>query len=416
MFALVDCNSCYASCEQIFRPDLRGKPVVVLTNNDGCIVARTKEAKALDIPDLIPYFKIKHVLEKNKVHVFSSNYELYGDISKRIMNLLSRHAAAIEVYSIDEAFLDLSGHKNLRAHGELIKNECWKFQRMPVSVGIASSKTLAKLANHIAKKYEKLNGVCVIENPDDWAKVFSKISVRKVWGVGSRISARLEHYHVFTVEDLRKQSPKHLRKDFGVTLERTIRELNGEACIPLELSPSPKKEIICSRSFSKKTQEKQDLKESIANYAARACEKLRQQNSLTQEVHITLLTSRFNPPFYFNSAKTRLLYPSNDDRMIIKAALGLLDDIFKPGYAYAKAGVCLMALSQKDNVQYDLFCSSQRQEDFMVMENMDAINRKYGKGSLFIGRQGIQRQWSMARKLKSPAYTTRYADLPLIRV
>ena len=241
MLALVDCNACYASCEQIFRPDLRGKPVVVLSNNDGCIVTRNKEAKALAIPDLEPYFKIKHLLARQQVQVFSSNYELYGDISQRVMTTLERFGSAIEIYSIDEAFLDVSGIPDLQAHGLRIKNTCWREQRMPVCVGIAATKTLAKLANHIAKRSQKLDGVCVIEKPDRWSAVFGKIAVAKVWGVGSRISKRLAAWGVYSVEDLRRQSPKQLRQDFGVVLERTVRELNGEPFLELETQPPPQK-------------------------------------------------------------------------------------------------------------------------------------------------------------------------------
>lgn len=416
MFALVDCNSCYASCEQIFRPDLRGKPVVVLTNNDGCIVARTKEAKALDIPDLIPYFKIKDVLAKQGVHVFSSNYELYGDISKRVMSLLKDYGRDIEVYSIDEAFLDVTACEDFYAHGWKIKQACWKEQRMPVSVGIAQTKTLSKLANHIAKKSEKLNGVCVIDDVEKWSKVFSRIPVRKVWGVGSRISKRLGDYSIYTVQDLRTQPEKRLRKDFGVNIERIIRELNGEPCITLNPIDVSKKEIICSRSFSKKTTSKNELKEALANYAVRACQKLREQKSLTRRVHIMLQTSRFNPPFYFCDKGVNLSYPTNDSRIVIKAALEVFDTIFKPGFSYAKAGVMVMDLVPEDFLQHDFFQSCQSPKAFGVMETLDNINGRYGVGSVFVGRQGIKRDWSMARNLKSPAYTTRLSDVPIVRI
>jgi len=379
MLALVDCNSCFASCEQIYRPDLRGKPVVVLSNNDGCVVARSKEAKALDIPDLIAYFKVKDLLKKNKAHVFSSNYELYGDTSKRIMTLLQNYGQQIEVYSIDEAFLDVTTCKDLQTHSRVIKEACWKEQRMPVSVGTAPSKTLAKLANHIAKKSQKLNGVCVIEDPNPWAKVFDKIPVRKVWGVGSQLSKRLADWNIYSVEDLRTQNPKHLRKTFGVNLERTIRELNGEYCIPLELSPKPKKEVFCSRSFSKKITSKKEIQESIANYSVRATEKLRKQNSLAKQVHIMIQTSRFKPPYYFNTARSNLLYPTNDDREVIKAALKLLDDIFRDGFAYAKAGVGLMDLCDENYFQHDFFTPNQSYEAHILMESIANITHRFGK-------------------------------------
>jgi DNA polymerase V len=272
---------------------------------------------------------------------------------------------------------------------------------MHVSVGTAPTKTLSKLANHIAKKANKLNGVCVIEDPEPWKNVFKKLPVRKIWGVGSKISKRLENWNIHSVEDLRTQSPKRLRKEFGVNVERTIRELN---------------EVYCSRSFSKKITNKKEIEESIANYAVRAAEKLRKQNSLARQIHITILTSRFNPPYYFKNASSRLLYPTNDDREIIKAALTLLDEIYRDGFAYAKAGVGLMDLTDAGYFQHDFFTSNQNQKAHALMKSLDEINHRYGKGNLFIGSQGTQRQWSMARALKSPAYTTRLSDVPVIKL
>lgn len=272
------------------------------------------------------------------------------------------------------------------------------------------------MANHIAKKSNKLNGVCVIENPEAWAKVFQKISVRKVWGIGAQITKRLESHGVYTVDDLRKQPAKSLRKKFGVTVERTIRELNGEKCILLEPNPEPRKEIICSRSFSKKIIAKNELSESIANYAIRASEKLRKQHSLATQMEVFLQTSRFNPPYYFPSAGTRLLYPTNDDRIIIKIALELLETIFKPGFAYAKAGIILRELIDDDFLQHDLFTPGQSANAFKTMESLDNINQRYGRGSIFFGRQGIKREWSMARNFKSPAYTTRFSDIPVVKI
>lgn len=416
MLALVDCNSCYASCEQIYRPDLRGRPIVVLSNNDGCVVTRNKEAKALNIPDLEPYFKIKHLLQQHQVHVFSSNYELYGDTSQRIMNMLESYGNAIEVYSIDEAFLDVNGFTDLYAHGQRIKQACWKEQRMPVCVGIAPTKTLAKLANHIAKKSAKLNGVCVIENVAQWNKVFSKLPVNKVWGVGSRLSKRLEALNIHTVEDLRQHNPKSLRKDFGVVLERTVRELNGEPCLSLETQPQPKQQIFCSRSFSQKITSLEAINESVANYAVRAAEKLRRQNSLTRRVYVMIQTSRFNTPYYGNSLSTPLLYPTNDSRQIVEAALRLSTHLYREGYAYAKAGVGLLDIVEGTFQQDDFFTANQSLESQTMMHTMDKINKRYGQGVMFLGRQGIQRQWSMSREMKSPAYTTRIGDVPIVKI
>jgi DNA polymerase V len=416
MLALVDCNSCYASCEQIFRPDLRGKPIVVLSNNDGCIVTRNKEAKALNIPDLEPYFKIKGLLQQHQVHVFSSNYELYGDISRRVMALLEGFGSSMEIYSIDEAFLDVDGFPDLLAHGKAIKQACWVEQRMPVCVGIAPTKTLAKLANHIAKKSQKLDGVCVMKNPDEWRKVFSKLPVNKVWGIGSRISRKLALWNIQTVEELRQTDPKSLRKEFGVTLERTQRELHGERCMELETQPAPKQQIFCSRSFSHKVTTLHELNESVANYAVRAAEKLRSQNNLTRCVYVMIQTSRFQDNYYGNSLSTPLLFPTNDSRHIVEAAIRLSNQLYRQGYAYAKAGVGLLDMVENTFQQDDLFTDHQSQESQAMMNTLDKINKRYGKGVLFLGSQGIQRHWNMNREMKSPAYTTRLGDLPIVKL
>lgn len=418
MLALVDCNSCYASCEQIYRPDLRGQPIVVLSNNDGCIVTRNKEAKALNIPDLLPYFKIKSYLEQNNVHVFSSNYELYGDASARIMSLLSGYASEIEIYSIDEAFLELPIMLpcDYRQHGELIKSECWKQQRMPVCVGIAQTKTLAKLANHIAKKSNKLDGVCVIDDVEKWGKVFSKLRVNKVWGIGSRIAKRLELMGVYSVGQFMEQPSKRLRSEFGVVVERVHSELHGKACIDLEVQPPPKKEIFCSRSFSHKITSKALLQESIANYAVRASEKLRAQGSMTRRVYVIAQSSRFKDNYYKNSLSAPLLYPTNDSRVITSIAKRLVDQVYVEGVAFAKAGVGLLDLSSPECSQPDLFDHGQSLESTKLMATFDSVNRRYGGGSVFIASQGIRRPWAMARAMKSPAYTTRMSDIPLIKI
>jgi DNA polymerase V len=416
MLALVDCNSCFASCEAIFRPEIRNQAVVVVSNNDGCIVARNAYAKQLDIPDLVAFFQIKPYLEKNNVQVFSSNYELYGDISARIMSLLSGFCSEMEVYSIDEAFLDLAGFNNLVKIGLNIKNEVWRQQRMPVCVGIAPTKTLAKLANHLAKKSQKLNGVCFIEKISDWENVFKKIPVDKVWGVGSRLSLRLKRWDVKTVQDLRRQAPKRIREEFGVTLERTVRELNGEKCFDIETQPPPKKEIICSRSFGSKVSSLSELKESVASYAVRASNKLRKQNGLTQCIYVMIQTSRFNQNHYINSASLRLPYATNDSRTIVKFCLELCERLYKPSYQYAKAGVGLSELSSRDYSQFDLFESGQTNRSFELMTVMDQVNKRFGTGQLFVAAQGTKQRWQMVRRYKSPAYTTRFSDIPIIRI
>lgn len=417
MFALVDCNSCYASCEQIFRPDLRGVPVVVLSNNDGCIVARNREAKDLGVPAFAPYFKVQQFLSQHHVQVFSSNYELYGDISRRVMSTLARFTPNIEVYSIDEAFLDLSGIDDLRGHGLAIKQAVWREQRMPVCVGIAPTKTLAKLANYVAKRSKKLEGVCVIDALDKWQPLFKRIPVNEVWGVGSRIAKRLQAQGVHTVADLQRQDASKIHRDYSVVLARTVHELNGEPCVPLELQPAAKHEIFRSRSFGQKVTAKGELLEAVASYAAKAAEALREQQSLTQCVRVMVETSRFTQHPYYNSGSHALPYPTNDTRLITQAAVGVVDRLFVEGYAYSKTGVGLLDLSHgAQQTQGDLFGDAQPLASKALMKVMDAANNKYGHSTLFLAREGTQQKWQMARRFKSPAYTTRIGEVPVVRV
>jgi DNA polymerase V len=416
MLALVDCNSCYASCEQIFRPDLRGKPIVVLSNNDGCVVTRNTEAKALDIPGFEPYFKLKHDLKRQHVHVFSSNYELYGDISARIMQLLNKFGSRMEVYSIDEAFLDVEGIAALRQHGLKIKQACWKEQRMPVCVGIAKTKTLAKLANHIAKKSLKLNGVCVIDNTDDWQAVFKKIPCKDIWGIGTKTSKKLSALGIHSAYDLQQQNPEYIRMHYSVLVEHTVRELNNQMCIPLELTQPNKKEIYCSRSFSYKVTLLHELKQCIASYAARACEKLRKQHSATDKIHINIQSSRFESNHYNRSIYVGLSTPTNDSRIIIAAALNALDEIFMAGYGYVRAGVGLSNLCQSTHEQTDLFSAKQSAHSQKVMQALDDINQRFGSGSMHLAAQGVDPSWAMARAMKSPCYSTRLSDVPIIKI
>jgi len=416
MIALVDCNSCFASMEQIFRPDLRGKPVIVASNNDGCVVTRNAEAKALAIPNLEPLFKIKKIIEKHNVNVFSSNYELYQDISRRLMSLLETFGNQIEVYSVDECFLDVEGFSDLRSHGIAIKKACWKQQRIPVCIGAGKSKTIAKLSNHIAKKSHKLGGVCIIDNLKPWTAVFEKLPVDTVWGVGKQTAKKLNSMSIYSVQDLRTKNPNTIRQQLGIVMERTIRELNNEPCLDFETQPSPKKEIFCSRSFGKKITTLAELEESVANYAFRAAEKLRLQNGQTQRIYVILQSSRFATPYYGNNQSIALPCPSNDSRDIIFAATSLIRKMYRSGFRYARAGVGLLELTGMEHQQGDLFTKNQSAQSLAIMNTLDSINRRYGSGSLFVGAQGTQRTWSMSRSLKSPSYTTRFSDLPVIKI
>lgn len=416
MFALVDCNSFYASCEQIFRPDLRGKPVVVLSNNDGCIVARSKEAKALRVPDLQAYFKLKGFLSKNDVNVFSSNYALYGDMSQRVMQTLRQFSPDIEIYSIDEMFLDLSGlQQDLESYGRTIKATVWQHTRIPVGVGIAPTKTLAKLANHAAKKIPKCQGVCVLDHPDKWEWLLRKVHTRAVWGVGKRIAKRLSASGIETAYQLAKADKAILRKQFNVCLERTARELNGEPCLTLE-AIADKKQIYVTRSFGKKVTDISELQEAIACYAARACEKLRKQNHFVLTLHVFVQTSPFLPNYYANSTVLKLPYATDDPRIVTRAAKQGIQQLYRAGKVFLKCGVGLIELIHKQHVQADFFTPGQSAVTNELMHTLDNINQKYGKSTVFLAAQGMRKTWKMQQNMLSPNYTTRWQDLPVIKL
>jgi len=417
MFALVDCDSFYASCEQVFRPDLRDQPIVVLSNNDGCIVARNCQAKALQVPDLIAYFKVKNMLQKHRVQVFSSNYELYGDLSARVMKRLLDFAEDIEIYSIDEAFLKLpavdSGYQD---YGRSIKNHIWQDIRIPVSVGIGASKTLAKLASYIAKRSQKCRGVCAITSPFLWRKVFAKIPISKIWGVGRKYAARLEADGIFSVWQLLNCDTKTIQRRYSVNLERTVEELNGVACYSLEKEQPDKQQIISSRSFGKKITELAPLQQAISQYTNRACQKLRLQNDLAKKVFVFIQTSRFEDDYYAPSLSLKLPYPTNDTRAITHATKEAVRHMFRPHRRYAKAGIGLMDIIAKSPQQLDFLAPIQSLKSQNLMQVLDKINQRSGNGSAYFLAQGINPKWKMNRHMKSPAYTTRWHDLPNIQI
>lgn len=417
MFGLIDCNSFYASCEQIFRPDLRGKPVVVLSNNDGCIVARSKEAKALGIPDLEPYFKLEPLLKKHGVHVFSSNYALYGDISARVVDTIRQFASDVEVYSCDESFVrPIDGlFGNYQEYGQQIKNAIWKQVRVPVGVGIAQTKTLAKLANRAAKKIPKLNHVCVLEREDQREWLLRKASTKDVWGVGSRISKRLADMGIHSAWDLANSNTKHLRTQFNVTLERTVEELNGVSCLELEEQPLPKKQIYCTRSFGEKQSELEPIKQAIALYASRAGEKLRKQNCLAMNMLVFLQTSPFGENNYSKSATIKLPYPTDDTRVLITYASFAISQLYRKGYQFQKAGVGLIDITDKSNIQVDLFTPAQSVRSDKLMLLIDQVNSSFGRGTLFCAAEGAQKKWGMKQERKSASFTVSWNELPIIK-
>ena len=415
MFGLIDCNSFYCSCEQIFRPDLRGKPVVVLSNNDGCIVARSKEAKALGIPDLEPFFKLEPLLKKHGVHVFSSNYALYGDISARVVDTIRQFASDVEVYSCDESFVrPIDGlFGNYQEYGQQIKKAIWKQVRIPVGVGIAQTKTLAKLANKAAKKIPKLNHVCVLEREDQREWLLRKAATKDVWGVGTRTSKRLADIGIHSAWDLANTNTKHLRQQFGVVLERTVAELNGISCLELEEQPSPKKQIYCTRSFGEKQSELEPIKQAVALYASRAGEKLRKQNCLATNMLVFLQTSPFCEINYSKSATIKLPYPTDDTRILITYAIFAISQLYRKGYQFQKAGVGLIDIIGKHNIQVDLFTPQQSVASQKLMSIIDHANTTFGRGTLFCAAEGAQKKWRMKQERKSASFTVSWKELPL---
>jgi DNA polymerase V len=420
MFALVDVNSFYASCETVFRPDLRGKPVLVLSNNDGCVIARSAEVKELKIPMGAPYFKLKDEIRRHKIHVFSSNYALYADMSNRVMTTLEQMAPSVEVYSIDEAFLDLAGVRNCRVledFGREVRERIKRDTHLTVGVGIAQTKTLAKLANHAAKKWKQTGGVVDLSNVDRQKKLMALVPVADVWGVGRRISKKLNAMGIITAKDLSEQSTYIIRKHFNVVLERTVRELRGEPCLELEEFAPTKQQIVCSRSFGTRITEYMDMRQAVCSYAERAAEKLRRERQYCRQIAVFVRTSPHaeGEVFYGNQAMGRLLTPSNDTRDIIRVAMQGLDHIWRDGCRYMKAGVMLGDFYSQGVSQLNLFDEFKPQANSeSLMRVVDGLNQS-GKGKLWFAGQGIQKSWEMKREMLSPAYTTRLSDLPVAK-
>ncbi|MGK3371757.1 Y-family DNA polymerase [Citrobacter youngae] len=418
MFALVDVNSFYASCETVFRPDLKGRPVVVLSNNDGCVIARNAEAKTIGVKMGDPYFRQKDLFRRCGVVCFSSNYELYADMSSRVMATLEALSPRCEIYSIDEAFCDLSGVRNCRVledFGRELKDAVYQNTGLAVGVGIAQTKTLAKLANHAAKKWQKqTGGVVDLSNLERQRKLMSALPVDEVWGIGRRIGKKLEAMGIKTVIELADTDIRFIRKHFNVVLERTVRELRGEPCLELEEFAPVKQEIVCSRSFGERITDYDAMRQAICSYAGRAAEKLRGEHQFCRFISTFVKTSPFalNEPYYGNSASVKLLTPTQDSRDIIAAATRSLDAIWKDGHRYQKAGVMLGDFFSQGIAQLNLFDdNAPRRGSEKLMEVLDHLNAKEGKGALYFAGQGIQQQWAMKREMLSPRYTTRYEDL-----
>ncbi|MFC3395765.1 translesion error-prone DNA polymerase V subunit UmuC [Brenneria rubrifaciens] len=420
MFALVDVNSFYAACETVFRPDLRGRPVVVLSNNDGCVIARNDGAKMLGITMGAPFFKIKDALQQHGVQVFSSNYALYADMSNRVMATLEEMAPAVEIYSIDEAFMDISGVVHgvpLEQFGREVRARVQQHAHLTVGVGIAPTKTLAKLANYAAKKWRKTGGVVDLSLPERQRKLLAQVPVADVWGVGRRISKKLNLLGIETALHLADCSPWVIRKHFNVVLERTARELCGQPCLTLDEFAPTKQQIVCSRSFGSRITRYEDMREAVCAYAGRAAEKLRAERQYCRLVSVFVRTSPHTEEevFYSNQASGQRMIPSNDTRDITRMATAALDRIWLEGYRYMKAGVMLSDFFSQGVAQLDFFDDHPpRKNSAALMCVLDELNQS-GKGKIWFAGQGIQQAWAMKRDFLSPAYTTRYADLPIVR-
>lgn len=430
VFALVDCNNFYASCEKLFRPDLANTPVVVLSNNDGCVIARSREAKAIGIKMGVPYFQVRELVNKHGIVVFSSNYALYADISSRVMSTLEQLAPAVEVYSIDEAFLDLTGVDHAVPLNELglsIRKTVQDWIGMTVCVGMAPSKTLAKLANHAAKKWHKTAGVVDLTSKERQRKLMALLPVSEVWGIGGKMTKRLNELGIHTALQLADASPKMLRRQFSVVIERTVAELNGESCLALEDVAASKKEIVSSRAFSERITEFSQMQQAVSEYVHRGSEKLRSQKSKAKQLTVFIRTSPFSnhnqDPFYSNSATGILVSPTDDTRDFLHVADELLKKIWKEGYRYAKAGVMLADFYDEGIEQLQLFTDTSGgdankaapvyRSNPALMAVLDEINH-CGKAKVFFAAKGLQQDWAMKRQLLSPAYTTKWAEIPKV--
>ncbi|QEW07377.1 translesion error-prone DNA polymerase V subunit UmuC [Nitrincola iocasae] len=420
VFALVDCNNFYASCEKLFRPDLKHQPVVVLSNNDGCVVARSREAKELGIKMGVPAYQVQELIRQHGITVFSSNYALYADLSARVMSILESLAPRVEIYSIDEAFLDLTGVDHLLSledFGKQLRKTVYQCTGISVCVGMAPTKTLAKLANHAAKHYPATGGVVNLTYPGRQRKLMALLPVDEVWGIGRRLSRRLKAEGIQTVLDLANAPPKQIRRHYSVVVERTVRELNGESCLDLDSISPTKKQIICSRSFGERITEFKPMREAISEYTVRAAEKLRREQRRAKVLTLFLRTNRFNPSEqqYTPSLTTELHLPTDDTRDLVAAAVRLLNSAWREGYRYMKAGVMLSDFYEPGTFQPSLFEEYRSHANAeALMSVLDTINHS-GKGRVFFAVQGTKKDWKMKRENLSPAYTTCWKDLPWVK-
>ena len=414
--ALIDCNSFYVSCERLFNPKIRKKPVVVLSNNDGCIVSRSNEAKALGIKMGEPYFKAKDIIVKNNVQVFSSNYSLYGDLSRRVMRTLKRFNSDIEIYSIDEAFIDLSNFPDneIEKVAQEIRSTVLQWTGIPTSIGVAKTKTLSKVANHIAKK--KQSGITSFIGVENIDPLLEKVDINDVWGVGRQLTKFYHKNGIYNAKQLKNKSNTWIKKSSNVLGSRTAMELRGISCIDLEKTKSKRKSCVVSRSFGQRVEKYQELKEAVASYCLNASEKIRSESLNAKSITVFIRTSPFQSRFgYYSNSKT-IDFPikTNDSIEIVKTALTALENIFKNGYRYQKAGVLLTGLSNDDDKK-NLFSSEKDEKINNLMKSIDNTNYRYGRSSISLASAGVQKRWNMKREYSSRIDTADFYLLPTIK-
>ncbi len=418
MFGLIDCNNFYASCERLFRPDLAGRPVVVLSNNDGCIIARSNEAKALGIGMGTPYFKQESLIRRHRVAVFSSNYSLYGDISQRVMDVIMHLEPDVEIYSIDEAFIRLPAGRrpDLENWGRWLKATVQKHTGIPVSIGFGPTKTLAKIANRFAKKDPAAAGIFVITAAQPLDSLLATVAVGDIWGIGRRHAARLEKHAIRTALAFKNCADTWIRKQLTVTGLRTAMELRGISCISLDKAGPARKSVCTSRSFGQSVHTLGDLQEAVATYATQAACKLRSSGLRTTVVDVFIRTNSFkkDEPQYCNRKTFILPAPSCHTATLIKVALAALETIYRPGYRYQKAGVLLNGLVPESHEQLHLF-QAPALRDASLMKAVDQINARWGRETIQSGAAGLAKEWHFRQTKKSPAYTTRWTELPVAK-
>ena len=417
MIALVDCNNFYASCERVFQPQLEKQPIVVLSNNDGCVIARSNEAKALGIKMGAPAFKMKTIFDHHKVHVFSSNFALYGDLSRRVMQILDEGSPAIEIYSIDEAFLDLNGINKLNQFAINLRTKVGKWTGIPVSIGMAPTKTLAKVANKIAKKHTQ-NGIFLMRKETTIYQVLKYIPVSDLWGIGRQYGKFLSRNGFDTAWDLVNANESWIKSNMSVNGLRMVKELKGIPCYFLERQPPRKKNICTSRSFGMDVIHLQELEEAVASYASTCAMKLRQEKSLTSSILVFIKTNPFkNADHQYNPCQKIILdVPSNDSMEITKQALKALKNIYKKGFSYKKAGVIVGDIVPQNSQQLSLFDNKDSFKIKNIMSAVDHINQKMGRNKIRLAVQGFDRKWRLKQEKLSPCYTTRFSDVLEVKV